>query len=305
MSKRDVSNLPHSVRQKLLNIARQTGDDVNRVNIRYVIERLLYRISASEHASSFVLKGAMLFSVWVPVPYRSTMDLDLLGQGDLSAEKLPDIFKALCRMNVPPDGVRFDAETVTVYDIRENQEYVGSRVKLIAYIDTARIVVQVDIGIGDSVVPRPTMVEYPALLDFPMPRIRAYPKEAVVAEKFHAMATLGMINSRMKDFYDIWVLASDFEFKGPILSKSIASTFKRRSTPLPSSEPVFFTTAFAGDPIKLLQWNSFVAKGAFAKVEKDLSVVMALLVRFLMSPVEALCKAIPFDKTWPPGGPWS
>ena len=305
MSKREVSNLPHSVRQRLLNIARQLGDDVIRVTVRYVMERLLYRLSESEHAGEFILKGAMLFSVWVPVPYRSTMDLDLLGQGDLSAEHVADIFKALCGMNAPPDGVRFDAETVTVEDIRENQEYVGRRVKLVAHIDTARIVAQVDIGLGDSVVPRPMLVQYPALLDFPPPRIRAYPKEAVVAEKFHAMVTLGMINSRMKDFYDTWVLASDFEFKGSVLSESIASTFKRRRTPVPVSEPVFFTTAFTEDPTKLLQWNSFVAKGSFTKVEKELGVVMALLVRFLMSPVEALQKAVPFRKTWHPGGPWS
>jgi len=197
-----------SIHRRLLNLARQRGDDFLIVLTHYAIERLLYRLSRSPHADRFLLKGAMLMAVWTSRPYRSTRDLDLAGRGNSSVEDIESILRDLRRLSVEADGLTFDATSVRGELTREDQEYEGVRVSLLAILGKARIAVQVDIGFGDSVVPSPQVLRYPTLLlDFPAPEVKAYPRKTAVAEKFQAMVALGPVNSRMKDFYDIWLLA--------------------------------------------------------------------------------------------------
>jgi len=210
MTKDKPSNISASVRQRLLNLIRESGDDPNLVWTRYATERLLYRLSVSEHAGDFILKGAMLFMVWTGQSYRPTLDMYFLGRGEDTSERLREVFRRVCGVDVEPDGLVFDVDSVAVVPIREEQRYQGQRITLTARLGKARIPVQVDVGFGDVVTPRAKKVSYPTLLDFPAPSIRAYPRETVVAEKFEAMVMLGIANSRMKDFYDLYVLARDF-----------------------------------------------------------------------------------------------
>jgi hypothetical protein len=197
-------NVPASVRQRLLNLAHQTKQDFGLLLMKYALERLLYRLSVSPHRDIFVLKGALLFDLWTHQPYRPTRDLDLLGCGDSSLERYRKLFSEICTQTVEDDGVSFFADTVTAERIRDDEDYEGVRLVLQARLGAARISLQIDIGFGDVITPSPVEVEYPTLLDFPAPKLRAYPKETVVAEKFEAMVKLGIANSRMKDFYDLF-----------------------------------------------------------------------------------------------------
>lgn len=197
---RDTRNIGASVRARLLTRSRAENTDYQLLLTRYALERLLYRLSSSEHRERFVLKGALLFVTWVADPFRPTRDLDLLGYGANTPETIADTFKAICSTNVPDDGVAFDIKGLAAAPIREGLEYGGVRVQTYAVIDGARIPIQVDIGFGDIITPGPVEIDYPVLLDFPAPHIRTYPVETVVAEKFNAMVALGIANSRLKDF---------------------------------------------------------------------------------------------------------
>ena len=297
-------NIAASVRDRLTNRARARGEDVQLVLLRYAIERLLYRLSCSEHAERFVLKGAMLFSLWADVPYRATGDVDLLGYGDSTAEKLAEVFKALCEIEVEPDGVEFLAGTVRAEQARENDEYQGVRVTFEARIAGARLPVQVDIGFGDVVVPGAQEIEYPGILDLPPPRLRAYPRETVVAEKFQAMVRFAALTSRMKDFYDLWAIASTFGFEGLILAEAIRATFERRRTALLTETPDALAPAFAEDPTKQSQWRGFLRRTAIAMAPEPFPAVLAKIREFVLPPATSLAKGNPFEATWPPGGPW-
>jgi len=247
MSKENPTNLAASVRQRLLNLARQRKDEFQLVLIHYGLERLLYRLSISEYANQFTLKGALLFQLWVGQPHRSTLDLDLLSKGNSDVERFKGIFRQICTLSVPDDGLLFLPESVTAEEIREDQRYNGIRIHATATLGKAKIPIQVDIGFGDAVTPASKRIDYPSLLGFPAPKLRAYPKETVVAEKFEAMVSLGITNSRMKDFYDLWMIARDFEFDGEILSKAIQATFRRRGTNIPTELPVALAGEFAAD----------------------------------------------------------
>jgi predicted nucleotidyltransferase component of viral defense system len=260
MTKRPLKDVGTSVRARLLRLAKDRGDDFQLLLTRYANERLLFRLASSSHASGFVLKGAALFTVWTGQPHRATRDLDFLGFGEPGVARVREIFTDLLSLDVADDGVRFDLGTLKVGLIREDQEYGGVRAEFITRVTNAQIRLQVDVGFGDAITPEATMVEFPVLLDFPAPRLGAYPKETVVAEKLEAMVQLGLANSRMKDFYDVAVLARDFAFDGDLLVRAIAATFARRTTPLPTAPPVAFTAAFAEDPGKKTQWAGFVRK---------------------------------------------
>lgn len=215
------TNLAASVRHRLLVLSQEKKEPFDLVLMRYSIERLLYRLSRSRYAKQFLLKGAMLFQIWTDSSYRPTRDVDLLGFGPAEASDLKDIFQTLCSLSVEPDGLMFIAETVEVKTIREEATYGGIRVFVEAYLETARIHVQCDVGFGDAVTPRPEMVRFPTLLDFPSPRLYAYPIYTVVSEKLEALARFGEMNSRMKDFYDLWFLSNRFEFDGQTLVGAI------------------------------------------------------------------------------------
>lgn len=304
MTKDKVPNVATSVHQRLLNIIRKTGDDANLVWTRYATERLLYRLSVSEYAMDFILKGAMLFMAWTGQAYRPTVDMDFLGRGEDSSERLARAFQNVCAVEVEPDGLEFDANSVKVAPIREEQEYQGHRVTLTTFLGKARIPIQVDVGFGDVVTPKARIISYPTLLDFPAPRIRACPRETVVAEKLQAMVVLGIANSRMKDFYDLYVLARDFAFDGDTLTRAIQATFRRRKTVIPRETPLALTDEFGRDEIKSVQWRAFVHKSRLAQGMPELLEVLSYLREFLLQPLEAVSRQVNVPKDWSAGGPW-
>lgn len=270
---RKPSNIGASVRARLLNLARQRGQPFQVLLTRFVLERLLYRLSLTPHRDRFVLKGAMLLTSWFTDPLRPTQDLDLLGFGNSDADAMLVIFQEVCAVTAD-DGVAFDLSALTVERMREELEYGGLRLKTFAAIDGARVRVLVDIGFGDAV--EPAEIVLPVLLDLPAPTLRAYPPEAVIAEKFQAMVMLGRANSRMKDFYDIWVLSRSHTFVGDDLARAIRATFDRPATAIPVEPPDCLTLEFAADAAKQQQWSSFVVDvatkpGSLADVSTDLA----------------------------------
>jgi hypothetical protein len=229
------------------------GDDYQVLLTSYCFERFLYRLGESGTQDRFVLKGAMLLRVWSDQPYRSTRDLDLLRQGDGSSDAIRDDLRSICGSTVEPDGIVFDAGTVSIQPIRADDEHAGVRTTLVARCDTARLRLQIDLGVGDSVWPAPQLCAYPTLLDFAAPHVLAYPREAVVAEKFEAMVVLGDRNSRIKDFFDLHYLASHFEFDRATLTEAVRRTFARRRTPVPAESPIGLTAAYWENPSRPAQ----------------------------------------------------
>lgn len=304
MSKRPILDLPRSVRERLVALAHGRGEEPNLVLTRYAAERLLYRLSRTEHRDAFVLKGAMLLAAWSWFPHRPTRDMDLLGFGVLTSESVRTIFAAVCVAPVEDDGLTFDPATVRVEEIREGNEYGGLRVRLVGSMGTSRLPVQVDVGIGDDVVPDPIELEYPTLLPFPAPRIRAYPPEAVIAEKLHALVVLGGANSRMKDFFDLASMARYRTFDGTRLRDAIAATFERRRFDIPAGDPVGLSGAFAEAPAKQSQWNAFLNRSRLPDDPAGLPGVVEVIRQFVTQPLDAARSDAPFQLTWLPGGPW-
>jgi len=301
--KKAVANLPASVRQRLLNLATERKEDFGLVLSRYGLERFLYRLSTSPHRDSFVLKGALLLQVWTGENYRPTRDLDLLGKGmpNLSYQK---IFSEVCSQDVEDDGLSFLSETIRIERIRDEEAYEGVRGLLEARLGNVRIPLQIDVGFGDAVVPAPQELEFPTLLNFPAPKLNAYPKESVVAEKFEAVVKLGLANSRMKDFYDLLILAQRFEFENATLAAAIQATFETRRTPLPTSLPLAFGADFHQSPNKQTQWKAFLKKSGLA-TKPSLEQTIRIIREFVMPIVEGISKGDREKKTWPPGGPWT
>ena len=297
-------NLPASVVARLRNIARDKRTNPQLILRRYAIERLLYRLSVSEHRQRFVLKGAMLFTAWLDDPFRPTQDLDLLGFGDAAAGAVAETFRSICAQAVADDGLVFDTQTLEAAPIREGQDYGGVRVRTTAFLGRTRIPVQVDIGFGDAITPDATELLFPALLDAPAPSLRAYPKETVVAEKFHAIVMLGQANSRMKDYYDLLALARLFAFDGAVLAEAIRRTFERRETAMPAGMPVGLGEAFASDRQKMAQWTAFTGREPLLLPAGDLAATVAELRDFLMPLAEAVSAVEAFSMSWKPGGPW-
>jgi len=249
-----------------------------------------------------MLKGATLFVVWEGEPHRPTRDVDLLGLGEDSAERLRAVFVDVCGQGVDDDGVLFDPGSVKVIDIREGQTYQGKRIRLDGKLGTAALRVQIDVGFGDVLAAWDTEITMPTLLDFPAPRLRAYPVEAVVAEKLHAMAQHGMLNSRMKDVYDVQALAARLAFDGRSLTEAVRLTFERRGRPIGAELPAPLTPAFAADEVMLQRWAGFLRRNRLEAVE--LTVAVDRLRALLLEPWEALGLESRFTKEWLPGGPW-
>ncbi len=249
---KEIRNLCASVRTRLLQLAKASGQTFDLVLTRFALERLLFRLSESPHAGRFVLKGAMLMMSWFDDPHRGTRDLDLLGFGNPEPDPMLKTFREILAQQAD-DGVTFDAETLRVDRISEGLEYGGLRLRVVALISGARITLTIDIGFGDALEPGAEMLDYPSMLGFPMRRLRAYARETVIAEKFQAMVMLGRANSRMKDFYDIWILNRSFDFDDDRLARAIKATFERRETPIPTEIPDALTDAFAKDQEKQRQ----------------------------------------------------
>ncbi len=304
MKKTKVSNTPASVHHRLLTLAKAREEDLSLVMKRYGIERFMYRMSRSPYRDQYVLKGAMLFPLWKMRIYRPTRDLDLLSYGEASEEILKERFRKICTIEVEEDGLIFDPDSISIEDIREDQEYPGQRVQLITQLGKVPINLQIDVGFGDVVVPEAEMTVYPTLLDFPAPRIRAYPKEAVVAEKLQATVVLEMLNSRMKDFYDIWAISQEFEFAGKTLVQAIGLTFHRRRTVIPAITPVALTIEFAHDPQKIRLWKTFLERNRLNVGGREFARIIEEISSFLLPPLLALANERLFTEIWPAGGPW-
>ncbi|MEZ5492872.1 MAG: nucleotidyl transferase AbiEii/AbiGii toxin family protein [Gammaproteobacteria bacterium] len=296
-------NTAASVRARLLNRARETRQDFNLVLTRYALERLLYRLSVSSHADQFVLKGALLFDLWFDIPHRPTRDADFLGFGPADLPRLEAVFKDICSLDTD-DGVTFLSETVHAAEIRKEANYGGVRVTLLGLIDGARCPIQIDIGFGDAVTPGPEEVQYPVMLaEFTAPKLRVYPRYTVVAEKLQALASLGIANSRMKDYFDLWILSRHSEFDGDTLRQAIRATFDRRGTELRAEAPFGLTDSFAQDEQKQMQWQAFVRKNKLEALRLD--DVVTSLRDFLLPVISAANADTDYQQHWPAGGPWS
>lgn len=295
-------NVAASVRQRLLTLAQARNWEFNRVLARYGVERVLCRLAASPHGERFLLKGATLFTVWEGLPHRATRDLDLLGLRRRSLEELVALFREVIATPVEPDGLVFGE--VTAEPIRAAMEAGGIRIVIRAELAGARIPVQVDVGFGDATVPPPVAVEFPTLLNTPKPKLRAYPPETVIAEKLEAMVRLGLANSRMKDFFDIWHLAQAYPFDGELLTQAIRATFAARKTTVPTGPVTALTSEFSEDPGKRMQWNAFVQQAAVAETTPSLPEVVGGIRDFLGPLLASFQAKSPVPKNWRPKQGW-
>lgn len=282
-------DLAASVRARLLNIAKAQGADFNQVLVRFALERILYRLSQSAHADHFLLKGALLFTLWYDMPHRTTRDADLLGFGASDLESIAQTFRDIASVEVA-DGIVFDPASVSVEEIRKDAGYAGARVLITGEIAKARCKTQIDIGFGDAVTPGPVHAVYPVLIaDLPSPRLRTYPVYTVISEKLHAIALLGMTNSRLKDYLDLWVLLDREALNANTLARAIAATFIRRGMPVPVVLPIGLTDEFATDSSRQAMWHAFLKKNEITIT--PLSDVVATL-RAILEP--ALVQAATF-----------
>ncbi|MBI3021968.1 MAG: nucleotidyl transferase AbiEii/AbiGii toxin family protein [Candidatus Omnitrophica bacterium] len=306
MSARQPRNTAASVKQRLLNLAMERGEDFNFLLTRFAVERLLYRLDQSSYGNQFVLKGAMLFHLRSgTLPHRPTRDVDFLGRGDPTPTRLERVFRGICRVQVADDGLIFDEQSVRAERIREEQEYEGVRIKVKGRMGSARIPVQIDVGFGDALTPPPKREPLATLLDFPAPCLLICPWETVIAEKFQTLVDRGMANSRMRDFFDLHYFAATLSFDGATCAAAIQATFKRRRTPLPVEVPAGLSPAFGADPLKQTQWRAFIGRLRLGTEKRSLGWVLEGLRAFLMPPVEALTQKQPFQMTWSPRGPWN
>ena len=297
-------DLVASVSARLLNTARMKNTDYQLILHRYSIERLLYRLSISPHRDRFILKGAMLFAAWFEDPFRPTRDLDLLGHGDRATSSIKATIREICKTKVEDDGLVFDVEGLNAEPIRKDQQYGGVRVKTTAFLGKTRIPVRIDIGFGDIITPPAHELEFPSLLSPKGPRIIAYPKETVVAEKLQAVVALGRVNSRMKDFYDLLALSRLFSFDGQILTSSIRATFEQRMTVIPTETPEGFSDAFIEDQEKQRQWKAFIGHGSLLIDAPSLKDLIGEITSFVLPPLMAAALNVNLGSKWINSGSW-
>lgn len=300
-SRKDMSA---SVRARLLNLARSRGRDFQEVVVRYTVERFLTRLVSSAHRDRFVLKGAMLYVAWKLDDKRTTMDLDLLGIGSPDPEHLAQVFREICEVQTEDDGLVFDKDSVMAAPIREASIYDGVRVIVRVRLGVMPIRLQIDVGFGDAIFPAARPSEFPALLAEHGPVVKAYSPETVIAEKFNAMILLGMANSRMKDYFDIWMLSQRFTIEGAVLREAILSTFAKRQTQLPESEPIGLSDEFSDNESKLLQWRGFVKRRKHQETTPSLYDVVKVIREFLMPVITSVAPSVPVPAIWSSPNGW-
>ena len=297
-------NLAASVHQRLLNHARATGRPFNEILQYFAMERFLYRLSKSPRGGQFILKGALLLALWRVSVTRATKDIDLLGHVPNDVDGVVALMRAACSQAVEPDGVEFDPASVVGERIAEEAEYEGVRVGFRGRLGNARLTMQVDVGFGDAVVPGPVEADYPTILDLPPPHMRAYTRESVVAEKFHTMVVRGLLNSRLRDYFDVWALSRQFDFEGPLLTRAVKETFARRQAEVPAASPSL-TDEFAADPAKMAQWRGFLRRSRLEAAPQDLRDVVREVAVFLGPLAQALHAGRALESRWRAPGPWS
>jgi nucleotidyltransferase AbiEii toxin of type IV toxin-antitoxin system len=300
-----LTNIPASVRQRLLNLARERNENFQLLLTKYGLERVLFRLSTSKHHDIFILKGALLFELWTHERYRPTRDADFLATGDNSPERFAAIFREICSAEITDDGIRFDPASVRAERIKEDADYEGVRVTFAGNLDKAEIPIQIDVGFGDTVTPGPVQTEYPTLLGLPHPHLLAYPRETVVSEKLEAIVKLGITNSRMKDFHDLYTLSRTLEFDAKTLADAIRATFGKRQTELPpTGVPLAFTAEFYEDQHKVKQWRAYVNRNRPYVAETELKAIADRLRAFLGPIIQSLRESRVFQGSWSPTAGW-
>ena len=301
--KKGISNLPASINARLWNIAQKEGKLFQEVLQYYALERFLYRLSKSQHAPQFVLKGGLIFFGWRIELRRSTIDIDLAGQTVSSVNDMIQVIKEICDLPVQPDGMRFSAPTVQGEQIREQARYQGVRIRFTGFLGMARVAMRVDVGFQDEVVPKEIHLEYPTILDFPAPTLLGYTPESSIAEKLQIMAVLGSVNSRMKDYYDIWLLMQEVEFKGTVLQEAIAKTFRNRGTTIPTNAIIGLSDEFGRR--QQTQWSAFLRRVSYPQDDiGDFPKVLKEIREFVQPVFEAARVGKPFRKTWKADRGW-
>ena len=303
MTNSHLRNIAASVHQRILNKSRESARPFNDLLQYYAIERFLYRLSRSSYAGKFILKGALMLMVWEVRAFRSTMDIDMLGKMKNSTDAIIAMVRDVCLQEVEPDGIVFDRDSIRGQMITEDADYEGVRINFRGSLDTARISIQLDVGFGDIVIPSPELMAYPTILDLPAPQIRGYSKESTIAEKFEAMVRRGIMNSRMKDFWDIRLLSRQFDFDGRTLAAAITETFTARHTVIPA-DPVAFTEAFIRDEAKQSQWKAFLRKNRMTGAQDTFEEAVNAVSLFLKPVVYGLVNSKPVPATWKAPGPW-
>lgn len=303
MTQRRGPNVAASIRQRLLNKARETGRPFNELLQYFAMERFLYRLSRSVHADKFVLKGALMFTAWQAPVTRPTMDIDLLGITDNRVDAIVALVRAICQQGVEPDGLVFDASGVEGERIVEDADYAGVRVRFWGTLGAARITMQVDIGFGDVIVPKPEVADYPTILDLPAPHPRGYSRESAIAEKFEAMVKLGVVNSRVKDFFDIWLLSRQFDFDCRTMAQALTETFVTRGTTIPA-EPVALACEFSNDASRQAQWRAFIRRSRLQNVPDSFPEIVEAVADFLGPITKALAAGESFQGSWKAPGSW-
>lgn len=300
-----MKNTEASIRSQLQSKAKNTGRIFMEVLQYYTIERFLYRLSISQYSDLFILKGALMFQALQVQDRRTTLDIDFLAYFENEIKNLERIIKDICRINIKKDdGLIFDTDSVIAERIKEGAEYEGIRIKFKGYFGKSRIPMQIDVGFGDIISPKPQTIEYPVILDFPKPKLKGYSLESIVAEKFESMVKLGAINSRMKDFYDIWIISHQFNFKGEKLIQALKRTFSHRHTEFPKAQNLFTEEFYDDKSDRQIMWKSFIAKNHLLSTpEKIRSIVNGIEV-FLIKPVKAILNNKEFNYLWNVPGPW-
>lgn len=299
-------NIAASVRERLRQRAIADGRPFEEVLTYYAIERFLFRLSCTSHRDRFVLKGALMLPLWGMAMARATRDIDLLGRGALTRDEVAGMVADCIAAEVPPDALEFDASSIETREIREDERYGGARAEFLAHLERARIKMQVDVGLGDAITPGVVAITYPVLLDapgLPAPRLSGYPVETALAEKLEAIVDLGLANSRMKDFFDVWSLLGIVELDGAMIVKAVSATFGRRGTVIPGAPPVGLTPAFAADRSKVLQWSAFVRRLRVA-APPDLAAAVERIAGFALPVLAAAGGAALPGARWLPGRGW-
>ncbi|MCC5828357.1 MAG: nucleotidyl transferase AbiEii/AbiGii toxin family protein [Phycisphaeraceae bacterium] len=303
MTERPLKNVVASIHQRLLNASKQIGRAFNDLVLYYAIERFLYRLSQSPHADRVVLKGGLMLNVWNAPMTRVTRDIDLLGRFSNDLDRVADVVRVVCSVAVEDDGLVFDPTTVTTRRIAEDADYEGVRATFRGNFGKVPLAMRIDFGFSDVITPAPVPITYPSVLDHSPPKLMAYNRETAVAEKFEAMVKHGELNSRMRDFFDVWVLAQTFAFDGRLLADAVRATFDRRQTAI-EIEPVCFSDRFVTTPAKVAQWNGFIKNSRVAPAPTGFAAVVGHVEQFLKPIAQALAEDEAFERQWPAGGTW-
>ena len=302
--KKNIKNLEASIRAKLQNKAKETGRSFSEVLQYYGMERFIYRFSLSQYADKFILKGALMFTAWKIPERRTTLDIDFLAHYDNQITSVEKVIEGICRIKVEPDGLVFDSSTIKGQRIKEDADYEGVRVKFAGFLERSRIPMQIDISFDDIVYPEINVIVYPVILDLPVPHLRGYSVESMVSEKFEAMVKLGLLNSRMKDFYDMWLLMRRFDFDGFQLSEALRKTFEHRKTSFPAGKKLFAGEIYDKTSDRQILWSAFLKKEDIKNAPDRLSDIALEIEKFLSEPIKAIKKKQEFNKKWQAPGLW-